>query len=70
MKLAVLLLLAVALLPTAVAEAQRNKEDCEKVKRQIRVIEAKMRNGYSAAQGIRLEERLRLLKDKRYKVCR
>lgn len=70
MKLAVLLLLAVALLPTAVAEAQRNKEDCEKVKQQIRVIEAKMRNGYSAAQGIRLEERLRLLKDKRYKVCR
>jgi len=70
MKLAVLLLLAIALLPTAVAEPQRNKEDCEKVKQQIRVIEAKMRNGYSAAQGIRLEERLRLLKDKRYKVCR
>jgi len=43
---------------------------CEKVKQQIREIEARMRNGYSAAQGIRLEARLRKLKEKRYKLCR
>ena len=29
-----------------------------------------MRNGYSAAQGIRFDERLRELKGKRYKLCR
>ena len=43
---------------------------CETVKKQIRSIEAKMRNGYSAAQGIRYDERLRELKKKRYKLCR
>jgi hypothetical protein len=29
-----------------------------------------MRNGYSAAQGIRYDERLRELKEKRYQLCR
>jgi uncharacterized membrane protein (DUF106 family) len=47
-----------------------DREECEKVKQQIRALEAKMRNGYSAAQGIRYDERMRKLKDKRYKVCR
>ena len=68
--LAAVLLLAIALQTTAAGNTQSKKEDCEKVKQQIRAIEAKMRNGYSAAQGIRLDERLRLLKDKRYKLCR
>jgi hypothetical protein len=36
----------------------------------IRVIEAKMRDGYTAAQGIRYEARLRELKGKRYQLCR
>lgn len=47
-----------------------DREACEAVKKQIREIEVRMRNGYSAAQGIRYEERLRKLKEKRYKVCR
>ena len=47
-----------------------DREACEKVKQQIRELEARMRNGYSAAQGIRYDERMRRLKDKRYKVCR
>ena len=47
-----------------------DREECDKVKQQIRALEAKMRNGYSAAQGIRYDERMRRLKDKRYKVCR
>ena len=50
--------------------AKRDKERCEKVKAQIRKIEAKMRLGYSAAQGIRYEEKLRELREKRYKICR
>jgi hypothetical protein len=52
------------------AHAQDDAAACEKVKQQVRSIQAKMRNGYSAAQGIRYEERLRELKEKRYKLCR
>lgn len=63
-------LLAVAIsLPTATAWTT-DRDACEAVKKQIRQIEARMRNGYSAAQGIRYDERLRKLKEKRYKVCR
>lgn len=29
-----------------------------------------MRNGYTAAQGIRYDARLRELRDKRYELCR
>ncbi len=50
-----------------------NKDDsaaCEQVKKKIRVIESKMRNGYSASQGIRYEARLRELKEQRYTLCR
>ncbi len=64
-----LLLLILAALPVS-ASGKTDKEACEKVKQQIRAIQSKMRNGYSAAQGIRLDERMRALKDKRYKLCR
>jgi len=47
-----------------------DKARCEQVKKKIRVIEARMRDGYSASQGIRYEARLRELKDARYKLCR
>lgn len=50
--------------------AANDRAACEKVKQQIREIEARMRNGYTAAQGIRLEARLRKLKEKRYRLCR
>ena len=50
--------------------AKRDKEGCKKVKAQIQKIEAKMRLGYSAAQGIRYEEKLRELREKRFKLCR
>ena len=53
-----------------VAAASRDPAVCQSVKQQIREIQAKMRNGYTAAQGIRYEERLRKLKEKRYRVCR
>ena len=66
------LLLVLALLSQSLAHAHAPKDSakCEQVKDQIRAIEAKMRSGYTAAQGIRYDERLRRLKDKRYKVCR
>ncbi len=62
------IVLAAGIAPAAQGDTDR--EACEKVKRQIREIEARMRNGYTAAQGIRLEERLRKLKEKRYRLCR
>lgn len=65
------LILAMLLVAGAGADAKRDcdKEECQKVKTAIRAIEARMRNGYTAAEGIRFDERLRKLKDKRYKIC-
>jgi hypothetical protein len=54
----------------AIAGNKDEQQACETVKKQIRAIEAKMRNGYSAAQGIRYDERLRELKKRRNKLCR
>lgn len=47
-----------------------DRRECQKIKEQIRAIEARMRRPYTASQGVRLDERLRKLKDKRYRVCR
>jgi hypothetical protein len=65
-------ILLLTLLMQVPAEAGRKDQEaaCEAVKKQIRVIEARMRDGYSAAQGIRYEARLRALRDKRYRLCR
>ena len=62
------LVLLTLVLPHQTALSKDHKA-CKAVKAQIREFEARMRNGYSAAQGIRYDERLRKLKDKRYKVC-
>ncbi len=43
---------------------------CKTIKEQIRNIESRMRQGYTAAQGIKLDERLRKLREKRRKACR
>lgn len=50
--------------------AHSSREECEEVKQKIRRIEAKMRQGYSAREGVRLEDRLRELREKRSKLCR
>lgn len=46
------------------------KQACIEVKQKIRDLQSRMRAGYTAAQGIRLDERMRKLKDKRRRVCR
>ncbi|MGI9221856.1 MAG: hypothetical protein ACR2QS_12565 [Woeseiaceae bacterium] len=68
-RLTVILTLLTLVLPHQAA-LPKDRKACNAVKAQIREIEARMRNGYTAAQGIRYDERLRKLKDKRYKVCR
>ncbi|MFQ5609465.1 MAG: hypothetical protein ACE5F8_04265 [Woeseiaceae bacterium] len=54
----------------SVAGSKKDKEACEKVKAQIEKIVSRMRHGYSAAQGVRYEEKLRELREKRFKICR
>ena len=66
------MLAMVAMMAAATATAG-DKEDeaaCAEVKAKIRNIEARMRAGYTRAQGERYNEKLRELKAKRYKLCR
>lgn len=53
-----------------IAADGKDENECRKVKAQIRKLEARMRRPYTAAQGVRFDERMRELKEKRYRVCR
>ena len=46
------------------------KTDCEKTKREILKIQAKMRQGYGVSQGAKMEAKLRELRKLRSKYCR
>ena len=46
------------------------KAACSEVKAKISNIESKMRSGYTRAQGERYEDKLRVLKARRSKLCR
>lgn len=43
---------------------------CAETREKIRKIEAKMRQGYTARQGVRMQEELRSLREKRRRLCR
>jgi len=64
------LLLGVICMAGADAGTRSEKAACAKVKQQIRTIEAKMRSGYTRAQGEKYEARLRELRAERYHLCR
>lgn len=68
------ILVVYGLLATSSSDAaddrEAKKKACIAVKQKIRKLESRMRAGYSASQGIRLEEKLRELKRERYRVCR
>ncbi|MEM7504327.1 MAG: hypothetical protein AAF417_19970 [Pseudomonadota bacterium] len=70
MKPTLVALCALFYLPAASGHNACGKDDCAKVKRQIRTLESKMRSGYSARQGERWAAKLRELKRKRAKSCR
>lgn len=71
MKLRVFNALVMASVFVAPAPAALPDSDaCERIKQQIRRVESRMRAGYTAAEGRRLEERLRELKTRRSKLCR
>jgi len=67
-----LLLALVVLQPTEIAVAQngQSKDKCERTKQKIAKIHSKMRQGYTASQGVRMDEALRRLKKLRSKYCR
>jgi hypothetical protein len=46
------------------------KADCEKTKREISKIHAKMRQGYRASEGAKMEAKLRELRKRRSEYCR
>jgi len=54
------------------AATHRNdtKKDCEKTRQKIARIESKMRQGYRASQGVKMEDELRRLRKLRSKQCR
>ena len=64
------LLLGVFCIAAADASTRSEKAACAKVKQQIRTIEAKMRSGYTRAQGEKYEAKLRELRAERYHLCR
>ena len=44
--------------------------ECVETKAKIRKIESRMRQGYTAKQGVRMEDELRRLRERRKRLCR
>lgn len=61
--------IALLCLPPAAPAAERDEQECEAVKEKIRKVQSRMRRGYSAEQGVKLNARLLELREKRKKVC-
>ena len=61
--------IALLCLPAAAPAADRDEQECEAVKEKIRKVQSRMRRGYSAEQGVKLNARLLELREKRKKVC-
>lgn len=64
------LLLSIFCFAETEASTACDKQACAKVKEEIRFVEARMRSGYTRAQGERYEAKLRKLRTRRYQVCR
>ena len=67
---ALVLLCSIAMSPTVAGKTRCEKLACEEVKADIREVQARMRAGYTAAEGVRLDAKLRRLRSKRAKLCR
>lgn len=65
-----IVLLALLVMQDGMARDKKTEAACAEVKAKIRNIEARMRSGYTHAQGERYKEKLRELKARRYKLCR
>ena len=70
MRLLTVIALAVLLASTVPAHEYCPKAECEKTRQKIRQIQAKMRQGYTAKQGEKMEADLRRYRAIRSKQCR
>jgi hypothetical protein len=70
MRLLLVVTVSILFIPVSFARGQSDQARCEKTKQQIRLVQSKMRAGYTRAQGEKLEARLRKLRAERAKVCR
>ncbi len=52
------------------ARVDCTKAECEKTKQKISKIESKMRQGYRASEGVKMDDELRRLRKLRSKYCR
>lgn len=62
--------LAAGLTIKSEAHEDWTEKDCEKTRQKISKIESKMRQGYTASQGAKMEDELRRLRRLRSKQCR
>ncbi|MDH5501448.1 MAG: hypothetical protein OEY72_10155 [Gammaproteobacteria bacterium] len=51
-------------------DADVSKAECAETKAKIRKLESRMRQGYTAKKGVRMEDELRRLRERRKRVCR
>jgi hypothetical protein len=75
MPIIALLLVALSLAARSATHAECRsraecKEACAEAKQKIRTIQSRMRSGYNAVQGERMQAELRRLRAIRAKVCR
>jgi hypothetical protein len=70
MRLMIILAIVLMTMPSAPAHDACAKAECEKIRQQIRQIQSRMRQGYTARQGEKLKADLRKFKAKRSQQCR
>ena len=63
-------ILLICLSPASWAGDRDRDLECEKIKQDIREVQARMRAGYTRAQGEKLRAKLRKLRALRAKACR
>ncbi len=64
------IVLGLLCLPAPSPAADREEDECKAVKEQIRKLQSRMRRGYSAKEGVKLNAKLLELREKRAKACR
>ena len=70
MRMLIIILLTTSAAAFAADDARDHALRCEEVRQKIRIVQAKMRAGYTRAQGEKLERELRRLRALRSKACR
>lgn len=70
MRLSTFIAVVLLLAPAVPAHEYCPRAECEKTRQKIRLIQSKMRQGYTAKQGAKLEAELRKYRALRSKQCR